>query len=108
MNSRTILSAEPAFNGDDVDLSNPCDVRTILWLFVLFVAGKQVVCNRSFASHEKHEETRKKSTARWKAKHRNPQVCTVNAAFQKQRLWGQKRVPSFGFLKEETGLRHRN
>ena len=32
------------------------------------------------------------STARWKAKHRNPQVCTVNAAFQKQGLWGQKDV----------------
>ena len=32
-----------------------------MWLFVLFVARTQVVRNHSFASHEKHEETRKKS-----------------------------------------------
>ena len=63
MNSRTILSAEPAFNGDDVDLSNPCGVRTVLWLFVLFVARKQVVRNRDLLAtkntkrHEKNRST---------------------------------------------------
>ena len=41
----------------------PPFVRTVLWLFVLFVARKQVVRNRSFASHEKHEETRKRIAA---------------------------------------------
>ena len=45
--------------------------------FALFVARKQVVRNRSFASHEKHEETRKKITV----------SCSSNGSIENVTFW---------------------